>query len=116
MPRHTIIPSRVLIVISTVVVALVLLLASSVQATLELPDLENSQAAQIDRPGYKTTGYETADYKVRSGDSLWGIADEHTPDHRDVRNTVEAIKRVNGLDSSVIHPGQLLAIPLVAKG
>ncbi|MCP3973539.1 MAG: LysM peptidoglycan-binding domain-containing protein [bacterium] len=92
MPRHTIIPSRVLIVISTVVVALVLLLASSVQATPEL--------------------LETSDYKVRAGDNLWEIADDVTPEGRDVRNTIEAIKRLNDLDSSVIHPGQLLEVPV----
>ncbi len=92
MPRHTIIPSRVLIVISTVVVALVLLLASSVQATPEL--------------------LETSDYMVRAGDNLWEIADDVTPEGRDVRNTIEAIKRLNDLDSSVIHPGQLLEVPV----
>ena len=94
MSRHTVIPSRVLIVISTVVVALVLLLASSVQAT---PDL-----------------VETVDYKVRSGDSLWAIADDYTPEGRDVRNTIEAIKRLNDIEGSVIHPGQLLEVPVAA--
>lgn len=92
MPRHTIIPSRVLIVISTVVVALVLLLASSVQATPEL--------------------LETADYKVQHGDNLWEIADDFTPEGRDVRNTIAAIKRLNDLDSSIIQPGQLLEVPV----
>jgi len=96
MPRHTVIPSRVLIVISTVVVALVLLLASSVQATPEL--------------------LETADYQVHSGDSLWSIADDHTPEGHDVRNTIEAIRRLNDLDGSVIQPGQVLEIPLSKSG
>lgn len=94
MPRHTVIPSRVLIVISTVVVALVLLLASSVQATPEL--------------------LRTADYKVRSGDSLWDIAQTHTPAGRDVRDTIESIKRINELETSLIRPGQVLEIPLRA--
>ena len=92
MSQHTIIPSRVLIVISTVVVALVLLLASSVQATPEL--------------------LETADYKVQSGDNLWEIAGDYTPEGRDVRNMIEAIKRLNDLEGSIIHPGQLLEIPV----
>ena len=96
MPRHTIIPSRVLIVISTVVAALVLLLASSVQATPEL--------------------METGDYRVRAGDNLWQIAEDHTPADRDIRNTIEAIKRLNDLDSSIIQPGQLLEIPLSRAG
>ncbi len=94
MPRHTVIPSRVLIVISTVVVTLVLLLASSVQATPEL--------------------LETADHTVHAGDSLWEIADEYTPEGRDVRNTIEAIKRLNHLGGSVIQPGQVLEIPVGA--
>lgn len=101
MPRHTVIPSRVLIVISTVVVALVLLLASSVQATGD--DLEPIQL-------------QSAEYKVRSGDSLWDIAADHTPDGKDVRNTIETIKRMNDLSGSVIHPGQLLEIPLATSG
>jgi len=93
MPRHTAIPSRVLVVISTIVVALVLLLASSVQATPEL--------------------LETADYKVRSGDSLWSIAQDQTFDGYDVRDTLASIKRLNGLDTSLIHPGQWLEIPVL---
>ena len=130
MPRHTVIPSRVLIVISTVVVALVLLLASSVQATSgeSLADdgsNRNGTAAEYTAAGYTAAGYTAAgytaaedavaEYKVRAGDSLWGIADEHTPDGYDVRNTIEAIKSINGLGSSVIHPGQVLEIPLLSS-
>ena len=63
MPRHTVIPSRVLIVISTVVVALVLLLASSVQASSDPAD------SGLDGPRLVT-----AEYKVRSGDTLYSIA------------------------------------------
>ena len=96
MPRLAVIPTRVLIVISTVVVTLVLLLASSVQATPEL--------------------LETEDYKVRSGDTLWAIANEHTAEGFDVRNTVEAIRRLNDLDSSLIRPGDVLEIPLARSG
>ena len=102
MSRHTVIPSRVLIVISTVVVALVLLLASSVQATSELSDAELSVVESL----------VTADYKVRSGDTLWAIADDHTPNKGEVWNTIEEIKQLNDLGSSVIHPGQVLQIPL----
>lgn len=104
MPRHTVIPSRVLIVISTVVVALVLLLASSVQASSQLTDAELNAAEML----------VTADYKVRSGDTLWDIADDHTPRRGDVWNTVEEIKDLNDLDSTVIHPGQVLQIPLTS--
>lgn len=109
MPRHAVIPSRVLIVISTVVVALVLLLASSVEATSD--EVSGSPSS----PGGGSSvavSVELAEYEVRAGDSLWRIADEHTSPGHDVRNTIEAIKRRNGLDSSVIRPGQVLEIPL----
>ena len=98
MSRHTVIPSRVLIVISTLVVTLVLLLASSVHATPEAGDL--------------TLIPPTAEYMVRSGDTLWAIAGEHTAEGRDVRDTIEAIKRLNHIDGSLIRPGQVLEIPL----
>ncbi len=101
MPRHTVIPSRVLIVISTVVVALVLLLASSVMATYD--------------PAGAADPYLVAEYEVRSGDNLWDIAGRHTSADRDIRNTIEAIKRLNHLDSSTIHPGQVLEIPLASS-
>ena len=101
MPRHTVIPSRVLIVISTVVVALVLLLASSVMAT-------------SDSAGVADT-VPVAEYEVRSGDNLWDIAGRHTSADRDIRNTIEAIKRLNHLESSTIHPGQVLEIPLASS-
>ena len=101
MPRHTVIPSRVLIVISTVVVALVLLLASSVLATSDSTDVAES--------------YLIAEYEVRSGDNLWDIAGQHTSADRDIRNTIEAIKRLNQLETSTIHPGQVLEIPLASS-
>ena len=101
MSRHTVIPSRVLIVISTVVVALVLLLASSVQATGELTEFVE---------------ISTAEYKVRSGDNLWDIAADHTPHGRDVWTTIESIKRMNDIQGSVIQPGQVLEIPLSRAG
>ena len=106
MPRHTVIPSRVLIVISTVVVALVLLLASSVQATSDLTEADLEPADVL----------VTAEYEVRSGDTLWEIADDHTPNKGEVWNTIEEIKHLNDLGSSVIHPGQVLVIPLSSAG
>jgi LysM repeat protein len=82
---------RALVIISTIAVALVLLLASAVQAT-----------------GQTTP---TEQYRVRSGDTLWEIATEHGPDDRDPRDVVEAIRRLNDMEGSIIHPGQVIAIP-----
>lgn len=93
--RQTTAPSRVIVIISTIVVALLLLLVSSVNAT---------DASSLD-------DFDTVEVKVRSGDSLWSIAEVHTPPGHDVRVTVDAIKTMNRIDGSVIRPGQRLDVP-----
>ncbi|MBI9012068.1 MAG: LysM peptidoglycan-binding domain-containing protein [Clostridiales bacterium] len=50
---------------------------------------------------------------VQSGDSLWKIADEVTPEHRDLRETMYKIIIHNNLDSEIVYPGQLLEVPRV---
>lgn len=82
---------RVAVIISIVVLA-VLLLASAVQAT-----------------GAAATA--TVDYRVRSGDSLWSIAEAHGDRARDVRATVHEIRSLNDLDGSTIRAGQILLLP-----
>lgn len=47
---------------------------------------------------------KTGEYRVRSGDSLWGIARRHS-------TTVEQLKAANGLSSSFLRAGQTLVIP-----
>ncbi|NOX23887.1 MAG: LysM peptidoglycan-binding domain-containing protein [Actinobacteria bacterium] len=96
MTRHLALPTRVIVIISTVAVALMLLLASQVQA------------AGDDANG-EVTSVVVAEYMVRSGDTLWGIAAEYTDD--DVRTMVGIISERNGLTSSIIHAGQVLEIP-----
>ena len=90
MPRYLTTPSRFLVIISTFVVALVLLLSSSVRAAGPEPT--------------------TVDYRVRSGDTLWNIAAVVAPDG-DVRDIVAEIKHLNDLDTSLIKPGQVLVVP-----
>lgn len=51
-----------------------------------------------------TPGKGRLTYTVRSGDNLWGIAKKYG-------TTVEAIKRLNGLQSDALRPGQKLQIP-----
>lgn len=50
---------------------------------------------------------------VQSGDSLWKIADEVTPEHRDLRETMFKIIKHNNLESEIVYPGQLLEVPRV---
>lgn len=89
MARQPFVPLRALVIISIVVVAM-FLLASSVQATSEPK--------------------ETVVYEVDTGDSLWSIAEAHHVGG-DLRETVGVIQRLNDLDGSVIHPGQVLELP-----
>jgi LysM repeat protein len=85
--------ARALVIISTTVVALVLLLATAVYAfTGPVPT-------------------EGVDYRVRAGDTLWDIAADHTEPGGDVRRGVALIQEMNELDGSLIRAGQVLVVP-----
>lgn len=58
----------------------------------------------------------TTVHRVVAGDTLWDIAVEHTSPDEDVRATIRAIKRLNELDGGIIHPGQILNVPMTAGG
>jgi nucleoid-associated protein YgaU len=47
---------------------------------------------------------------VEPGDTLWSIARELAP-QEDVRAVVDALSEVNGLDDTVLVPGQVLQLP-----
>ena len=53
----------------------------------------------------------TTEYVVESGDTLWAIAGDLVDTGEDVRVMVSAIKTLSGLDSSTLHPGQVLVVP-----
>lgn len=56
---------------------------------------------------------EYVQVKVMYGDSLWSIADEATPEHRDLRKTMYDIIKHNNLESEILRPGQILEVPKV---
>ncbi len=84
--------ARALVIISTIVVMLVLLLATAVHAVGGSP-------------------VETIEYHVRSGDSLWSIADTIAEDGEDLRGVVATIRHLNDLSTVVIRPGDVLELP-----
>jgi nucleoid-associated protein YgaU len=84
---------RVAVLLTTVAVVVVLLLANAVGAF---------------SGGDPSTGTSHA---VAAGETLWDIATSHTAAGNDVRRTVFDIQKANGLDGSLIIPGQLLLIP-----
>lgn len=48
---------------------------------------------------------------VLPGDTLWNIAEEHAPRGSNIRQYIQKLKRVNDLDDSPIHAGQILILP-----
>jgi nucleoid-associated protein YgaU len=86
--------ARALVIISTIVAGLVLLLATAVHAF----------------GGAGAEAMATMEYRVRGGDSLWSIA-RTVAAEEDPRAVIDAIAELNGLDDSVIHPGDVLLVP-----
>jgi LysM repeat protein len=54
---------------------------------------------------------QPAHYTVAPGDTLWGIALEHTAIWEDPRPKVEAIREANDLSGYEIYPGMSLKVP-----
>ena len=90
---------RAVVLLTAMVVLVVLLLANAVGAS------GRSAAGPAPEPGVPV-------HLVVSGDTLWEIAAAHTAPGEDVRRMVFEIKQHNGLEGSLILPGQLLAIPV----
>lgn len=56
------------------------------------------------------TQTEKMEYVVQSGDTLWDIAEEYSPNDMDIREYIYNIKEHNGLETLNIHPGMALEI------
>src|SRR5918997_4269795 len=54
---------------------------------------------------------QPVNYTVAPGDTLWGIAIEHTAVWEDPRPKVEAIREANDLSGYEIYPGMSLKVP-----
>jgi LysM repeat protein len=95
-------PVRAAVLLTTVAVVVVLLLANAFAADGGVP------AAEAVGPA------GAVEYLVVTGDTLWEIAALYTPAGEDVRHTVFDIQRANGLQGSLIFPGQVLTVPVGA--
>ena len=65
--------------------------------------------------GHRMKAYTAESYLVQPGDTLWEIAQEQRPAFVGIRNYVNLMKRVNGMDSD-IQPGQIILIPVWKEG
>lgn len=79
-----------LLILLTATAAIFLLISNRVQASTPDP--------------------EPLRYRVQAGDTLWRLATS-IDSRRDVRALVADIGDLNGLQSSLIHPGQILLLP-----
>lgn len=48
---------------------------------------------------------------VSPGDTLWTLAGPHRPAGMDIRNYVDIVAEVNGVEDGIIQPGQRLVLP-----
>ena len=94
-------PVRVVVLLTAIVVLMFLLLANAVGAS-------GSEATD--------GSVEHGSHLVVAGDTLWDIAAEHTIPGEDVRRGVFEIQRLNDLEGSMIHPGQVLRVPVPIPG
>lgn len=97
-------PLRVVVLLTSVALALVLLLTGAVVARANDGSVTGAASDQ--------TVTARIEHVVVVGDTLWDIAAAYTTSADDVRDTIFDIKAANGLDSSVIVTGQTLVIPL----
>lgn len=69
-------------------------------------------AEALDDPSAPAAAVEER-YVVRSGDTLWSIAERLTPSG-DPRPVVDALMEANHVDPGALVPGQTLVVPDVA--
>ena len=62
------------------------------------------------QPTMNKIEWEEETYIVKSGDTLWRIADKYCPDIVDKREWIAEVQELNNLHSSVLHPGQSLKV------
>jgi nucleoid-associated protein YgaU len=68
-------------------------------------------AWSVSRPSGVAPVAPVARVIVQQGDTLWGIATQYGPPREDVRSIVYRIQQANRLDTSLIHPGDVLLVP-----
>ena len=62
------------------------------------------------QPTMRKIEWQEETYIVKSGDTLWRIADKYCPDIVDKREWIAEVQELNNLHGSILHPGQRLKV------
>ena len=62
------------------------------------------------QPTMKQIEWDEETYIVKSGDTLWTIADKYCPEIVDKREWIHEVQELNNLHGSILHPGQRLKV------
>lgn len=60
--------------------------------------------------GYSEPVYQTV--TVKSGDTLWSIAQQYKDDDCDIREYIYNVKKINDMDSSILFADTSILIPV----
>lgn len=71
----------------------------------------NLEARAASRLEMALNSADTIEVTVVPGDTLWGIASQHSVDGIDTSDVVRWIEEVNHIEGGVIHVGQNLTVP-----
>lgn len=50
---------------------------------------------------------------IQAGDTLWQLATQYKPEKWDTRAFIQVIQEANNMKNSVIHAGEVIAIPIL---
>lgn len=96
----------------TTIAALVVLLGWLVVASAVAPGASAGDGtAGVSTGTGAVSVQEVVDVVVLPGDSLWGIAREHSPT-KDPRSVVAAVVELNDLSGTGVQAGQVLRVPV----
>ncbi|NBW73607.1 MAG: LysM peptidoglycan-binding domain-containing protein [Microbacteriaceae bacterium] len=87
------------------------ILVISTVATLSMMGSSNLSPAQANDVNVSSGSTNFAYITVRSGDTLWGIAQRYAP-NQDPRDFITKLVALNNLESSSLAAGMQLALPI----
>ena len=63
----------------------------------------------------EVSGYQEPDYTtvvVKSGDTLWSISQKYVPDNMDIRDYINSVSKINGVEAGELRSGMALRVPV----